>query len=231
MKKVFIQQFKDFYKWYKSLEHQKQLLILDVLNKKKPNLLNNFTTDELDRLSTALSRVPKFIAETVDNDEGITLFKKCGFDDLMAKSLIEFGQEDSAFYRDVKLVKSLNSKQLKETVDFIIEKMFLYEDYSEIPFKNFVTITGLSDSDNSRSVLSVLQSIIESVANRKNSPEILKKSMEDEYGFSLQQSDVVISSIKKHLSELQQAYLLQQINEITLKLSNLSCASETGSKE
>lgn len=231
MKKTFSKQFKEFFEWYISLQHKKQLIILDILNKKKPDLLDDFTTDELQKLSTYVSDIPKVLAEIPDDKEVVVFFKKCGFDELLAKSIIEFGQEGSIFYKDVKLVKSLNKKQLEAVMDFIIKKMYIYEDYSETPFKDFVELSGLKDSDAARSVMGVLQNIIESVAGRKNSPEVLKNKMHKDYGFSLEQSDLVVSIINKYIAELQQAYLLQQINEVALKLSNLSCTSITETNE
>ncbi len=217
--------FKVYSRWYKKLDPSKQLIVLDFLNNKQPGL-SNFTTEELNELSSMLKFLPKLIAEIADESKAILFFSKCGLDDLFSKSLYDFGSRNSKLYVTAKLIKKLNNDILQLIVVFIIEKMVLFEDYSEIPFNSFLRKTGLKKPTDLRSIISFLRHFIESVSSRKTSPNLLNELLQNDYGLNEEQSNIITGKISQKISELHQAFLMEQINEISLKLSNLSYTSE-----
>ncbi|GAB4259414.1 hypothetical protein [Thermincola ferriacetica] len=217
--------FKLYCNWYKKLEHNKQLSVLDLLNRKEPDL-SDFTPEELNELSSMFKLLPKLIAEIGDESKIISFFYKCGLDDLISKSLYDFGLRNSKPYIAAKIIKKLKNDTLSLIVNFVIEKMVLYEDYSETPFNDFLKTTGLKKAADLRAIITFVRYFIDLAASRKNSPIVLNKLLRMEYGLNEEHANIITEEINRNLTELHQAYMMEKINEIASKLSNLSCASD-----
>jgi len=123
--------------------------------------------------------------------------------------------------RECQIINSLELDGLKNIMNFIINKMFIYREYMHYPFSTIVTTGNFRNKAEAQKVLRFLHKTVFQVARRDISPDTLKLILLNDYDLSPNSVDIITDLLKSHASELHQAQLFYTIDEVDDKLEEL----------
>lgn len=210
--------------WFNLVESNEQVVILDFLTDKSQDLslINEENRSNLLQLVTSVVNV---IVEKNDDREIIIKFLlDCGLDRIIVNALYSFCRPLAMPNLDAKLVAGMNKENVRKIADFIINKVIIYKDYKLIPFNHFVELTGINDNEKANRILRFIKNLYTDVSGRKYSLSMLDNKLNLEYKLPSELTEVIVDLIKQNLVELQQAYMLDQMNKLLNKFPALSCA-------
>lgn len=211
--------------WFNSLEQSSQVNILDFLTNKTNELL----ISEVDKNTffDFIKCVVSFIIE--NNDEKDLILKTLnsyGLDKIVVNALYAFCRFLAIPHLDAKLLSTMEKENVRKVADFVINKMILFNDYVQIPFNQFVELTGFGEAKQANRILRFIKSLYVDVSERKYSPIVLENKLKNDYGISSELTDEIVNLAKENRAEMHQAYMLEQINKLLNQISTLSCTMD-----
>lgn len=211
--------------WYNSLENNKQVAILGYL--KNRTVDDSLTKEDLLYLNKLVVLLPKVFTEMKNEEQILSFFSECGLEQIVSKSMLDFAKKVETPFRDAKVLKSLSTKNLKNVVNFVIEKIYIYEDFLVTPLEEYLEICGISDEEEARSALRFIKNQINSVLRKRYSPKVLESILKSDYEFEEEQVKIIIELIRENLQTMEQSYSIRQLNSILSKLSELSASKDS----
>jgi hypothetical protein len=130
----------------------------------------------------------------------------------------------SASFSDALTIARMKKENLHNTTLFVLHRMILYHDYNETPFAHLLEKTGFSEDELAFRAIRFIQNNIIKVARRDISPSTLARKLCDDYGIPHELANEMVRPIEENISEIHQAYMQHQINELINIFS--SCLSE-----
>ena len=212
--------------WFYSLEHHKQIKIIDFINNKVEDL-SELSNEDKKMFESFINTIKELIIDEAEDIDIVSKLIEFGFDKITAKSLYEFCKIFVMPYVDAKIVSNMRTEQLDSAIKFIINNIILYKNFDYIPFSVFVQEGDFESTEQAKRVLRFISSFIEDVCNRDISPKFLAEKIHTEYKIPSLLNEIIISNIENNLREMQQAHLLLKVNELLSKFSNLSCTTES----
>ncbi|HZK83075.1 MAG TPA: hypothetical protein VFC58_00050 [Desulfosporosinus sp.] len=120
--------------------------------------------------------------------------------------------------RDCQMINSLELDGLKNVMDFIINKMFIYREYGLYPFNTLVKAGNFRNKTEAHKVLRFLHKIIYQVATREISPDTFKIILLNVYDLSPDSVEIISNLLKTNANELHQAQLFYIMDQVQDKL-------------
>jgi hypothetical protein len=217
-------EFKVLFDWFNSLDSNTQINILEYLHDKTDEL---YISDE-DRLflNDLVNGIKSLIIDYEDDEEiVITNLIENGLDKIFAKGFYSFCKELAAPHLDAKIVKKMSKANIDKLCSFVLNHMILYKDYEDTPFEDFMRLIGQKYEEPARRAIRFTRSHYKDVGNRKYSLETLANKLTNVFKFPKEKVNAIITPLKENLAEIHQAILLNQVNNLILQISSLSCNS------
>ncbi len=209
--------------WFNSLEQNSQINALDFLNNKNNELI--LSDDDKADFFDFIQSVVGLIVESNDDKESVNkTLTSFGLDKIVIGTLCSFCKALAIPYLDAKLLSSMERENIRKVAEFILNKMLLFNDYMQIPFNEFLKLTGFENAEMGNRVLHFIKGLYVDVSERKYSPDMLENKLRKEYGLSVKTTDEIVNLVKDNITEMHQAYMLNQINKLLNQMSTLSCA-------
>lgn len=208
--------------WFNSLEQSSQINILDFLTSKSNDLL--LSDDDKANVFDFIQSVVDLIIENNDNESILKTLSSCGLDKIVVGSLYSFCKALAIPYLDARLLSSMEKENVCKVAEFVLYKMLLFNDYTQIPFNDFLELTGLGTAEQGNRVLRFIKDLYIDVSDRKYSPNILEDKLKKEYGLPVEIANEIVNLARDNITEMHQAYMLSQINKLLNQMSALSCA-------
>jgi len=123
--------------------------------------------------------------------------------------------------RECQIINSLELDGLKNVMDFIIHKMFIYREYGHYPFDTVVKAGNFRNQTEAQKVLRFLHKTIFQVARRDISPDTFKLILLNDYDLSPDSVEIITDLLKTNAYELHQAQLFYIIDEVQDRLEEL----------
>lgn len=120
--------------------------------------------------------------------------------------------------RECQTINSLELDGLKNVMNFIIHKMFIYREYGQYPFDTVVKTGNFKNRTEAQKVLRFLHKTIFQVATREISPDTFKLILLNDYDLSPDSVEIITDLLKTNAYELHQAQLFYIIDEVHDKL-------------
>lgn len=140
--------------------------------------------------------------------------RNSGLEKIAADALSVFCLNAAIPIIDAQTISRMNKETLRNVTLFVLNRMILYNDYDETPFTRFVEMTGFSDNKLAARVLRFLENNLIMVARRDISPSTLERKLHDSYDIPQKLVSEIVNPIRDNISEMHQAYMQKQINEL-----------------
>lgn len=210
---------------FNGLDQTKQNYIIKSIEHGRLVILNNFnnilTLDDISIFKEIKNCIVKTITEVGEKNLVIKKIKLAGLEEKYSLIFYEYCNNLVRPIADSNIIKMIDNNDLKEIIDFIIQKMFFYQDYKEYYPEYLINKTNFNNRAQIIKVLRFLYHIIFMVSSRQNSPEVVKARMLEELEFPEERLDIIFSSIKENINELHHAYLIMEFDSISSKISKI----------
>ena len=123
--------------------------------------------------------------------------------------------------RDSQIINSLELDGLKNVMDFVIHKMFIYREYGLYPFDAVFQSGNFGNRTEAQKVLRFLHKTTFQVARRDISPDTFKLILLNDYDLSPDSVEIITDLLKTNAHELHQAQLFYIIDEVQDRLEEL----------
>lgn len=201
---------------YSSITEEKRKFIQKCLKKDisvELNNLINMAPEEIDIFKQLRSTVIDEIAKDPTEKKIIRKLTLAGLDQQFASILFGHCNRNAKLFLDAQLIKAIDLYSFEKAVDFTVNKISIYQDYLHYFVDYLVEYTNLNDSKQALDITKFLYHHILEVSSRVTSPELLKLKLEYEYDLPPEYSQILYTYIVENIVELQQAFLLSQIND------------------
>lgn len=207
----------DLTKWYSDLDYLKQLNIIDYINDYDDEL-SELSPEEVANFRSLIDNITDIIVQEKDSD-GVVVTKllNYGLDKISANCLYKYCNNIAAPRVDALLINKLDTEQLDKTVKFIINNVMLYKNYTEMPFKEYVSYCGFSNTNEAKRILRFILCQIDKVSNRELDTTFLFNKIQNKFNILESHAKIIIDNINNNNTELIQANILNKINQILIK--------------
>lgn len=199
--------------WFNHLENDKRVALIALISG-QASVPQGLTDGELREFENILNVLAKYAADFENAKSFAEALIAYGFERTAAETCAEVAVRMAKPYRDARTVKSLSINNLKASLDFVINRVFLYRDYRYIPIERFLALCNIDEKEQGLAILRFLKAQVVAVIAREKSPEQLREALVSEYGLTEEQANVIVDMTREHLSDLREAYLIQQITDI-----------------
>lgn len=144
--------------WFNALEVEKQTSILEYVLEKTNDL--NLENEDTIVFNKLIDNIVKIIAEENGNMEKvIQILSSHGLEKVFANGFFKFCKEFAQPYFDARIVALMTKKHIANLCSFVLNHMFLYADYTEIPLEQFLNDIGFNESEteSAKSALSFIR--------------------------------------------------------------------------
>jgi len=167
-------------------------------------------------------KVISLLEEVSDEQNILEKLVNLGLDNDFAKALYKYCLNNLKPIKDAEFINSLSSEKFEKIINFVFSKFVLYNDYDQY-FSNYaVSSLELNNSRELKIVLRFLYYHTKLVSSRIISPEMLKLKLEREYDVPIEINNIFIKYINNNIHEMQNAYLLSQINVVESKMESIN---------
>jgi hypothetical protein len=219
-----LENLKNIIRDFNGLYENKFKFIVNCLNDNKSLYLNSHLEDlnrgDLQLFIKLRNSVIELMSD-YNKDQLIEKLINYGLDKKLTETIYEYCHNLKKLVINSKLIVNMTPEHFEQTLDFIIKKIFLYNDYTQYYINHLIKISGLKNSNETTQVLNFLHFYIETVSNRITSPELLKSKFENEFEIPEELSSIFYHLINENIFSLHQANLLSKVNSISSKVEDL----------
>lgn len=201
--------------WLMELDQKKKENTLEHL---KLNALFRLNDERLENIKVIREYVADLIFDGTGEDEIAGKLEKLGLDQETSIELVSNINTFMVRYNESAVVSSLDISRFTNVIDFIINNVFIYNEYDYIPYNEFVEMFDFKNSNEATTTLRFINSHILMVAGRKVSIDTLRKILVKQYELSVEQTNIFIEKITENIVDIRQAYILDEIMRIKTKL-------------
>ena len=205
---------KDLINWLNSLDDVIRGYVLKFVSN---NCLFGLNDEDFLKVKELRSIIIEMINQNLDKEQIIKKLLLLGLEDVAAEKLYFYAIKNAMILDDAMIVKKLNQDKLEKIVDFVINKIFLYDDALLYPFDYFVKTYEFSNSDEAGKTVRVLYNLIGKVSERKYSINTLKVKLEKDLDFPCHLSEVIVKKVTDNIEELQKVYITTKLRELFME--------------
>lgn len=205
---------KELCNWFNSLKSNTQIEVINFITEKTEDL--NIPESDQENLNLMISEIVSFIVDSEVTDP-VTISKflrNNGLEKISSDALTEFCTNIAMPRIDALTIARMKKENLHNTTLFVLHRMILYHDYNETPFAHLLEKTGFSEDELAFRAIRFIQNNIIKVARRDISPSTLARKLCDDYGIPHELANEMVRPIEENISEIHQAYMQHQINEL-----------------
>ncbi len=207
--------FKDIIKWLNELNDDNREYVLECLAYDRIFELEN---EELENTKSLINYSMDLFIENEDIDKIKEKLILSGLEESVSIQILDYIEYTGTLINDSKFVQKSEIKQLESIIDFIINKLFLYEEYNLYPFKRFAKMHNFDNTNDAKTIYRFLHQHISYVVSRELSPNTLYKILTKSYDIPNELSELIIKKIKENQDEMEKAYVILKTKEIYSKL-------------
>lgn len=215
-----------FANWFNKLSKDKQSYILSCANFGRTVELDANNTKRYKKYRNEISQL---IIDKISEQVIVQGLIDAGLNENHAKKLYEYFNTTSQIIIDLRAIKKTNKESLEKILHFIINKKYIYQEYTLYRFGDVAKMAGL-ENKKAREVIRFINHHISLVCSRFISPNSLKEKFMKDYDLSQEISDLIVENIEKNLDEMEKTRLMILTEYIYEEIKKTNSYGDTNNK-
>lgn len=199
-------------KWLNELPEGKKGIVYDFIEK---DCIFGLDDDDYSELKDLRNFVIDIIIDNSSEKDTINKLILAGLDEEVAKKLYDHCNILAIPLKNSKTVNKLALDQLKDISKFVINKVFIYEEFHLYPFEYFAKTYNFNNIDEAKDVVNFLFNMYSRVIVREISPDTLRIILEKQYELPVEKINIIVDNLANSINEMQMSFLVNTLYKLT----------------